>query len=146
MAARNCVPLSPSPHRPPGSPALSAVRSSPLFSGSLRSYPVSSLASGSLRSYPITSSPFSSSPTFSHTQESSPSPDLFDDFTYNEDMEDDFHRMDSAASAILGDGDAQADDLVPPQNNGVHIPNPTLSQDQKTWVVFHGKTPGIYEY
>jgi len=148
MAGKNRVPLSPSPQRPSGSPSLSAIRPSPLTNGSLRSYPVApSSTNGSLRSYPVTSSPFSSSPTFSYSHaRSSPSPDLFDDFTYSEDMDDDLHRMDSTASAILEAADGQVDDTVPLQNDGGHVPNPTPPQEQKMWVVFRGRAPGIYEH
>jgi hypothetical protein len=78
----------------------------------------------------------SSSPPFSFAQAaSSKSPDFFDDFTYSEDMDDDFGRIDADAAAILGNG------LL----NDNHCANPNHDHG-KRWVVFRGKNPGIYNY
>ena len=127
MAAKN-----PPPFSPLSQCSLLVVRSSPL-------------ASGTLRLYPVTASPFNSSPAFSFTQTSSrctPSLDLFDDFTYSEDMDEDFRRIDSASDAIIAAESSQVN-ASPPQNSGVF---PDLSRNRKTWVVFRGKTPGVYDY
>jgi len=132
MAARN-YPSSPPPQRrPPSSPPLSAVRSSPL-------------ASGTLRPYPVTASPFTSSPTFSFTQTSrcTSSPDLFEDFTYTADMEEDFNRIDSIPAANIRPETPQANANPPQQFSAVF---PSLPRNRKTWVVFRGKVPGIYDY
>ena len=116
MANRKYALAAPSPLP---SPALSAVQSSPL-------------SSGSLDSYPVTTPPFQSSPGFSFTQSGSPrSPDLFDDFEYTPDMAPDFQRIDMESLRLSNDPSS---------------PPPTLPQDQKTWVVFRGKTPGLYNY
>jgi hypothetical protein len=101
-------------------PTLSAVRSS-------------TLSSGSLASYPVTSSSFPSSPDLSSTQGGSPrSPDVFGDFLYTPDMDPDFQRIDAEAKRL--------------QYNPPTPPSPTLPRDQKIWVVFCGKKPGIYDY
>ena len=128
MAVRNNL-FSLPPQRSSPSPTLSAAQSSPL-------------ASGTLRSYPVTASPFSSSPPFLFTQTSlsAPLPDLFDDFAYSEDMEEDFHRIDSAAAAIIEVENAEMN-VSPPW-----VLQPRLPQNQKTWVVFCGKIPGVYDY
>lgn len=121
-----------SPPRPTplaSSPPLSAVRSSPLVTGSLPSYPA-------------TASSFSSSPVLSCTQrDSSASPDYFDNFVYHKDMDVDLRRIDletgtqssqdGRSSPTLSDGVRPSYEF-PPYNDG------------KTWVVFRGKVPGIY--
>ena len=84
---------------------------------------------------------FSSSPPFSFTQAatSSPEPDLFEDFTYSDDMAKDFHRIDAEATAIIGSG---VNGIGTPDNS--EVPQ-THSSDKKTWVVFNGRIPGIYD-
>ena len=126
MALRNHTLFS---QPPQCSPALSAIQSSPL-------------ATRLLSSYEVTTSPFSSSPTFS----SSPSPDLFEEFTYNEDMDADFCRIDLDATSILESKNIQTNGTNPLQNRVVHGLPSTLPWDQKTWVVFCGKVPGIYDH
>jgi hypothetical protein len=102
------------------SPTLPAIRSSPL-------------SSCSIGSYPVTTPPFQSSPGFSSTQGGSPrSPDLFDDFEYTPDMAPDFQRIDAEGLQLTDNPSS------PPPSNPPH--------DQKTWVVFRGKTPGLYDY
>ena len=112
------------------SPTLSAICSLPL--------------SGTLPSYPVASSPFSSLSSLSHiNHESTPSLDLFDALEYTKDIDADFCRidMDAAESQCSEVGHSS------PSITGTSIPS-TLSltpvHDQKTWVVFHGKVPGIY--
>ena len=134
MAVRNYTPSSPSPHPLTPSPTLSAVQPSPL-------------ATRSFGSYPFTSSPFDSSQAFSVTQaRSSPSPDFFDDFIYSQDMDDDFRRIDSDAAIIIEAENARAGRRSPVQHNGLHVSRLTLPRDRRTWVVFRGKIPGIYDY
>lgn len=130
MASRSHTPVSPSPQRSSAfSPALSAIRSF-------------SLSSSSLGSYPITSSPFSSSPILPSTQpKSSPSPDFFEDFTYSQDMDDDLRRIDQEVAETY----QQINHPNRAQNSGVNLAL-ALPRDRKTWVVFRGKVPGIYEY
>ena len=119
-----------SPSHSTASPSLSAIRSSPLFSGTLTPLPATP------STLPFT---FSSSPSFSFTQAaaSSPEPDLFEDFTYSDNMAEDFHRIDMQAAAIIR---SEGDDIGTP--DGGEIP----SRDKKTWVVFDGRVPGIYEH
>ena len=125
MTAQKRTPFSPLAKRSPtSSPPLSAVRSSPLSSATLISLPATSSA--------FTSSPFS----FTQTSESCDEPDYFEEFNYSSDMEEDFRRIDDHAARVLGT-QASAD-------NGV-VPSPTLPHDRKTWVVFNGRTPGIYD-
>lgn len=57
-------------------------------------------------------------------------------------MEDDFRRIDRElilASDSDGDNDNDAAGQHPPE------PRPMRSRNKKHWVVFRGKTPGIYE-
>ena len=135
MAVRNHVPSSPPlRYSLTSSPALSAVRSSPLIAESFGLYP-------------FTSSPFSSSQIFPITQiRSSHSPDLFDDFIYSKDMDDDFRRIDSDAAAIIEAENSQTDHTNLSQSSSVHIFLPTPPRNRRTWVVFHGRLPGIYDY
>lgn len=156
MASNNHSPLSPLLRRPNvRSPTLTAVRPSSLSSGSLRSYPVTASSFGSsprfsseAPSSPRFSSPDPcSSPQFSFTRAAaSQSPDIFEEFPYSEDMEEDFGRIDADSAAILeadlarqgaAQGPSQA---LPPQNN----PTPASPRVHKTWVVFRGKAPGLY--
>lgn len=112
------------------SPSLSAIRSSPL-------------ATGSLPSYPVTSSPFTSSPILSCTQRGS-SPEFFDNFEYNEGMDADFRRIDLE----LAEAERSRHNCSPPSlNDGISSSDspPIFAGDEKTWVVFRGKIPGIYE-
>ena len=125
--------LLPPPSRPSPAiaPTLSAIRSSPL-------------SSGSLGSYPITTASFTSSPTLSSTQrDSSPSPDFLRGFVYSQEMDDDFSRVDREFEA-----ERLRDEFIFSQaHNRVLVSEspPPAPRDQKTWVVFHGKVPGIYE-
>ena len=99
----------------------------------------SPLSSGTLQSYPITASPFTNSPTFLPTsQESTPEQDYFDDFAYTSDMDEDFRRIDEEASQP---GEYSGDD----QDRASTEPPPPLSRNSKTWVVFRGRIPGIYD-
>ena len=116
---------------PTPSPSLSAVRSSPL-------------ATGTLPSYPVTASPFSSSPTLSPTERgSSASPDLFDDFEYHEDMDADLRRIDMETDTQSSQGGRSS----PTLSDGASDPDlpPTTAPGPRTWVVFRGGAPGIYE-
>ena len=134
MAAKNPPSISPSPRRPlTSSPSLSAVRLSPLASGSI----------GSIGSFPFTSSsPFTSSPALSFTQRgSSLSPDLFEDFTYSQEMDADLRRIDLEAAAEYEQASRRG--LLP--DGRVRLVPPTPDRDRKTWVVFRGSNPGIYE-
>ena len=122
-------PTSPSPQRPRShSPALSAVRTS-------------SLASGSLASCLATSSPFQSSPSLSLVESEPSSPDLFEPFEYTSDMDDDLRRIDSEASDELGNNE----DTASLSATNVLVPeSPPRVHKGKTWVVFYGNVPGIY--
>jgi hypothetical protein len=100
----------------------------------------------SLGTVSIESSPASSSPPFSFTKtaaSSSPEADLFEEFSYSDDMDGDFRRIDTNTTAILGAGSAQENDLAVVNNNRADA-DPT-PPPQKTWVVFHGKAPGVYD-
>lgn len=130
MAPQNRTPFFP-PHSLT-SPSLSAIHSSPFTSGTLTPLPAT---------FPTSPFTFTSSPPFSFTRAaaSSPESDLFDDFTYSNDMAEDFHRIDTQAAAIIGPGantGALDNDEAPR----------TPSHDEKTWVVFNGRIPGIYDY
>ena len=97
MAARSHTPSSLSPHPLTPSPTLSVVQPSPLSA-----FQHSPLATRSFGSYSFSSSPLSPSQVFLVTRtRSSPSPDFFGDFTYSEDMDKDFCRIDSDAAAII---------------------------------------------
>ena len=132
MTART-HPLSsrPSPSQQPRPPALPAVASSPP-------------SIGTLGSYPITTPPFSSSPTLSSASTQtklSTSPDLFDELNYSESMEDDFRRIDVETASI-----AETEQLsyrASPQHDGDLLA--AAYQEERTWVVFNGKVPGIYD-
>ena len=124
------------------SPSLSAVRSSPL-------------SSGSLASYPATASPFQSSPGLSFVESRPQSPDLFEPLEYTPDLGTDLHRIDLESMALVGDvgilPQSTARVLVPetppkstPRVLVPETPLPTFPQDGKTWVVFLGKVPGLY--
>ena len=128
MASQNHPFFSP----PRASPPLSAVHSSPFASGAFTSLPATPSAS------PFT---LSSSPPFSFTQAaaSSPEPDLFEDFTYSDDMAEDFDRIDTQAAAIIGSGANNTG--TPGDGEAVQTP----SRGVKTWVVFNGRIPGIYD-
>lgn len=130
MAARN-HPLFSWPSQQVSSPTIPATHPSPL-------------RSGTLGSYPITTPPFSSSPPLSSDQarSSSASPDLFEDLDYSEAMEDDLYRIDSEVASILG-AESQSYRAISPPNNGASFP--ASHNDQRTWVVFNGKVPGIYD-
>ena len=53
-------------------------------------------------------------------------------------MDADFRRIDlQAADAIYGQTN---------QDREFQISVPPLRRDRKTWVVFRGKAPGIYDY
>jgi len=134
MAARNRTPYSPSLHHSlTASPALSAVRPSPL-------------AAGSFEPYQLTSSPLSSPQALSVTRaESSSSPDFLDDFIYTEEMDDDLRRIDSDVAAIIAAEGFQMHHADSSQGNGVHGTPQTLPRNRATWVVFCGKVPGIYD-
>ncbi|KAF9789421.1 hypothetical protein BJ322DRAFT_1105268 [Thelephora terrestris] len=114
------------------SPPISAVCPHPLATGKLKR----------LEAISIESSPTSSSPRFSFTQSnaSTPEPDLFEEFNYSDAMDGDLHRIDTTAIAILGN--TQQNNPAVAEDDGAHLdPAPP----QKTWVVFHGRGPGVYE-
>lgn len=126
-------PNSPSPQRmrllPP---ALSAVQSSPLPTSS----PIS---------FPATSSPLQSSLNLAFVKERADSPDLFEPFEYTPDMEVDFRRIDLQASQeLVEDNDIQSSPPISPVEVSAPLPT-TTAQDQKKWVVFLGKVPGLYD-
>lgn len=56
-------------------------------------------------------------------------------------MEDDFGRIDAVTTAILGEGVTRTNSVEPEQNG---IPHPNGYREEKMWVVFRGKRPGIY--
>ena len=58
-------------------------------------------------------------------------------------MEDDFGRIDATTTAILGEGVHRANNMEPGQNDA---PRPNAYREEKTWVVFCGKRPGIYDF
>lgn len=131
MAARNRNNASQPPRSSPAiAPDLSVARSSPL-------------SSTSLGSYPITTASFTSSPILSSTHRGfSASPDLIEGFEYCEDMDDDFRRIDlevAEAERNLNDNQPPSSAVRVPES----LPLPPL-RDQRTWVVFHGKAPGVY--
>ena len=132
MAVQELGHVSPPPQSPLTlSLTLSTVHSSPL-------------ASGTLPSYPLTSSPFTSLPTLSDIDRgSTASLDLFEDFEYSEDMDEDFRRIDMEAARAQH---SECDYLFFPTGATPlsSTPPPTPTCDQKTWVVFHSKIPGIY--
>ena len=61
-------------------------------------------------------------------------------------MDDDFRRIDSDAAAIIEAENSQMDHTNLSQSSGVHIFLPTPPRNRRTWVVFHGRLPGIYDY
>lgn len=129
MTARNhpllSLPLPSQRFRPPSS--LSTVGSSPP-------------TVGTLDSYPITTPPFSSSPLLSSASAQtrlSASPDLFDDLTYSEAMEDDLRRIDSETASV------ESYRASSPQYNEGRLP--AFRGEERAWVVFNGKVPGIYD-
>ena len=126
--------------------SLSAVQSSPPLSGSLISYPV-------------TTASFKSSPNLSHSDDSLGSPDYLEPFEYTSDMDTDFQRIDAVAAASQlenNDPPSSAESQInsPPPTQADLPPSPahtesgpsTPYQKKRTWVVFQGKEPGIYEY
>lgn len=121
---------------PPISSPARASRPSPLNISAVRPSPT---AVGSLPSYPVTSSPFSSSPILSSTQgDSLPSPDLFEDFEYSQEMDPDLRRIDAEAEHDYAF-------LLPSHRISANSPPSTLVGDQKTWVVFRGNLAGVYD-
>ena len=130
MAAKKQTPTFPPPRTPLSlSPSLSAVRPSPLLSETSLSCSV-------------TSSPLTSSPTLSYDGcGTTASPDLFDDLKYSEAMEVDFRRIDMQAAEYESIHASSSMRKTP----NTPSPPPTPVRDRKTWVVFRGKTPGIYD-
>ena len=123
-------PTSPSPQRmrllPP---SLSEVQSSPL-------------SAGSFVSFPATSSPLQPSQDFAFVKERARSPDLFEPFVYTPDMEVDFRRIDMQASQEFVENNMQSS---PPTTPVAVSAQTTTTRNQKTWVVFLGKVPGLYD-
>lgn len=143
-------------HRP--LPSLSAVRPSPLLSlgtFTISASPFSSLpfsSTVSLPSHPYLSAEVDSlppSPRSSATLDDTPlpsSPDFLDDFEHTAEMENDMRLIEAEDEVrhrnhlpplFLHKG-------VPILNNSDYPMLPSQDQDEKSWVVFHGKTPGIY--
>lgn len=136
MATRKRAPDSPSPLQSEAfSPTLSAVQSSHFTGGSLDSYP--SAVS------PFHSSPFRSSPVSAGSPRS---PDLFEDFHYTSDMDVDLRKIDKVGRQIHGSPEPiPANKEAIPDYDPDSSP-PTPSQDQRTWVVFRGRVPGLQDY
>lgn len=102
----------------------------------------SSLTGGPSSSYPVTTPSYQSSPDPPSTQSrSSQSPDLLDDFRYSPTMAGDFQRLDAEVAAIRGDNPSPPPSTIASASS---LSSPTPPQDQKTWVVFRGKGPGLY--
>lgn len=122
---------SPSPQRMRTlSPSISAVHSSPL-------------SSCSIASYPTTSSPFQPSSDLLFTDSRPQSPDLLEPFKYTPEMGADFRRIDWETSSPPGEDPS----TPPPPTTRVLVPEtppPPLPQNQRTWVMFLGKVPGLY--
>jgi len=121
MASKKYPLSSPSP-KPSLSPSLSAVRSSTPLSGPLSARLATPPPSNRLPAIPPTQRP--------------PSPDYFEDFEYTQEMDDDFRKIDLAAEVTLSQGIRR-----PPPQNPPDSPSPL---SQRAWVVFRGRTPGIY--
>ena len=126
----------------------------------------SPLSSGSLVSYPVTTISFQSSPDLSHSDpESHDSPDYLEPFEYTSDMECDFRRIDAEAAQLGSDdpflsSNTELNSSLPPPSqagpqspartdspppSGIDSPPLTLRRKQKTWVVFQGREPGVYD-
>ena len=135
MATQKRALDSPTSPSPPRSRTFSSARST------VRSPP---LVGGSLVSHPATPPPPQSSPDLLTTEsESSHSPDLFP-FRYTSDMDSDFKRIDAEtleAVTQLRNRSSQSNTEVLVSNS----PPPTPTRDQRFWVVFRGKTPGLYD-
>ena len=148
-------PTSPTPLRVRNhSPTLSAVQLSPL-------------SSGLLISYPVTTASFESSPNLSHSDDSQlGSPDYLEPFEYTSDMEPDFQRIDAEAVGSQLENThpsssaephanlpppTQADSPpptqadLPPSPTQAESSSPTPYRKQRTWVVFQGREPGVYD-
>ena len=140
------------------SPSLSAVRPSLLSSlgtFTISVSPFSSLpftSTASSPSYPYVSVEVDSLPPSPHSSATlddtplPPSPDLLDSFEHTTEMEEGLHLIES-------EDEARHRNNLPPLflYDGVPIPRdsdfpmfPTQEEEQKTWVVFHGKAPGVY--
>ena len=141
-------PIYPSPPTHGPSPSLSAVRSSRL---------------SPLSSFPVTASPLSSSPfselsqTLSSVSQHSlprnltqvtspPSPDFLDSFEHTAEMEDGVRMVEDE------DEVRRQENLPPlflrdsaPVWNDVTL-SPAHAHEGRTWVVFHGKIPGLYAH
>ena len=117
--------------------SLSTIQSSPL-------------SSGSLISYPVTTASFESSPYLSQSDDSLGSPDYLDPFEYTTEMDADFQRINAKATGSqleYGSSSSSAEyhaDSPPPPT---HTESPPLTphRKQKTWVVFQGREPGVYD-
>ena len=83
---------------------------------------------------------------FSFTQASrcTPSPDLFEDFTYTADMEADFNQIDSIPTTNITRAETPQVNADPPQQFSAVFPG--LPRNRKIWVIFRGKVLGIYNY
>jgi hypothetical protein len=141
----------------PPLPPLGSSPSPPAF----RSSPLSSLGSFPVTSSPFPSSPFSSSQSFSSITSTvltssppgprgltaqlsyPPSPDLIEDHTVE--MEESVRMVENADEGrrqknlpplFLRDGVPMSEDF----------PMSPIQRDGDTWVVFHGKAPGVYAY
>ena len=127
MASRNHILISQSSQPSPTSPPVS--HSSPL-------------SSGTLGSYPVTTAPFTSLLPFSFSQhEGLLSPDLFEELMYSEELDNDFRQIDRKVAEIECSRDGHL------SNSRVYVPESLPLApvwDQRTWVVFHGNVPGIY--
>lgn len=129
------------------SPALSAVRSSPL--APLQTFPrtTSPLSSSPIPSSPeaidFDSPPSTPPPAENRPRPSQPSPDYFQGFDYTPDMDVGVRIIENADTERLQNN-------LPPLSvrDGVVISNdtplPIQDRPEKTWVVFHGKNPGVY--
>ena len=127
------------------SPALSAIRPSPL---------------SSIGSYSISASPFTTSPSLSFISTTAtdsplpvpeeadiptapPSPDLFEGFEFTPEMFSSLQIIEEA------DDQRHRDGLLPLSlHNSVLMFDDTApmlsTREEKAWVIFHGKNPGVY--
>ena len=141
-----------SPPTPP-TPLRARTRTRPLLS--VQSSP---LSSGSLISYPVTTASFESSPDLSQSDDSLGSPEYLEPFEYTPEMEVDLQRIDAEAAGSQlehNNPPSSAESRVnsPPQTRADSPPSPTHAESppstphrkQKTWVVFQGREPGVYD-
>ena len=128
-------------------PTIHLLSSQPLPSQWPRSSNLPAVASSppveTPKLYPISIPPFSSSPLLSSVSPQtrlSISLDLFDELTYSKSMDDNFHRIDTETASITRA--EQSYHVILLQHIKGSLP---ATQEERTWVVFNGKVPGIYD-